>query len=373
MPSPAGADSPAGGGSGGGAIPAPVSGQDPASAGLGPQDEPDAGVLVSNESETGNGCDGILPAALPDGIFWDVPHAAGETCTRVIGAAGSGIAVGLSAAGASVSRWLLSSNGTAIAATEALVTTGDALVGPSPMPWDSGFSLNRWDSSGAVTAQSWATGNPTCTFQVAPESAGSVVLLDQCHAMGGCDRVCSSWSANRFDHARASGSLLLASDDLPGAQAAASGDWLLIGFGSGRAFGMPADAVVAKWVDQGWTSTAPFVAGHCRQPCTDLVLAPFGDGVAVHAGGAWSFVAKDSTVTPMGAWIQDRQSLTPIRDGQAWGAGAEDLGIFTASGASCGRLSVPGAESVTVDRDGTVIARLRGAPCSFVFWPALLR
>ncbi len=136
-----------------------------------------------------------------------------------------------------------------------------------------------------------------------------------------------------------------------------------------------------RWIDGELAPLTPWF----EAPPVGWGAAPLVDG-SLLAGGAIPFVFRDASeeLGPAPGWFAaDRPITTIVRGGTGYAVdpreGGCELEIVTADAVSCGRLKLPIARcDAFVGADGTVFAVQRpaagaSAPCSWSWWPGLLR
>jgi hypothetical protein len=114
-----------------------------------------------------------------------------------------------------------------------------------------------------------------------------------------------------------------------------------------------------------------------------LIRSLIGGGVAVRLDGHWvaTIASGQASVAQPPAWLASKPNhdLAIIRQRSAYAlipnSGQNDRGtlqLVSSAGNSCGTLAFPGADTLHVGADGTVIGKAAEGACKITWWPHLL-
>jgi len=135
------------------------------------------------------------------------------------------------------------------------------------------------------------------------------------------------------------------------------------------------NALSGLWVDVVKnTSGQPFSIG----TGSAVALRPLlGGGVAVQVDGAWAGAIQpgDAALRAPPAWLGTATDIVPIRAGKAYAliGPSGSIGIVSAQGSSCGGVTFPGVNSVSIGLDGSAVGSTGASGCTKYLWRNLLR
>lgn len=354
---------------------------------------PDAGTVATNPPDggagdagtTSAGCDGIVPAALGNGVRVVVPSSEGDLCAEATADESGNVAAAVHRASGipgSLDWHLFTASGQHQGVASDLL--GDVF------PQGTGFEAIKFIDSGVVSLPNFVRIAPDGTlskqqlvgsddtgqrsFRAWPD--GLLVATGHCIASSGAIAI------RRFAD---DGSLVATGTtdnpardrcDVPDAANGPGGVTFVV-FHSD--IGQPDDTLLARWLDESGARTTDFFT--LGPAAGNLLLRVLVDGnVAVQGSGHWiGLVAPGETVLKAApAWLTDAHDLSIVRGERAYAvipqaAPLDRLELVSTQGQLCGSLTFPEVGALRTGADGTVIGSSGRGGCTKTFWPGLLK